>query len=118
MRARATTVKTQLARRIRELREVLSFTQEALAKEAGISISYMSMIERAQRLPHIETLAVLAKALGLTLSQLFLDVNGARTKDAQAEDLPLLAYLGNLRLRPADVDALLKVAKAIFDGRP
>jgi transcriptional regulator with XRE-family HTH domain len=118
VRASGTTVKTQLGQRIRELREALSFTQEALAEAAGISVSYVSMIEHAQRLPHIETLAVLAKALGITLSQLFLDMNGPRAKDGQAEDLPLIAYLGNLRLRPGDVDALLKVAKAIFDGRP
>jgi len=69
------------------------------------------------RLPHLKTLAVLAGALGVTLSQLFTGVNESPTSNPQIE-LPLLAYLGNLRLRPGDVDALLKVAKAMFDGRP
>jgi transcriptional regulator with XRE-family HTH domain len=32
------------------------------------------MIERSERVPHVKTLAALANALGITLSQLFLDV--------------------------------------------
>jgi len=75
------------------------------------------MIESAQRLPHLKTLSALANALGVTLSQLFLDANGPRAKGEQAQDRPLIAYLGNLRLHPGDVDALLKVAKAMFEGR-
>jgi transcriptional regulator with XRE-family HTH domain len=75
VRARGATVRTQLGQRIRELRGALSFTQEALAERAGISVSFLSMIERSERLPHIKTLAALSNALGITLSQLFLDVN-------------------------------------------
>ncbi len=76
------------------------------------------MIERAERMPHVETLAELASALGITLSQLFRRVNEAPIGGRETNELPLIAYLGTLRLRPRDVEALLGVAKAMFDRRP
>ena len=74
------------------------------------------MIENAQRTPHVETLLPLSKALGITVSQLFLDVN--EPGGGQTHDLPLMAYLGSRRLDRKELDALLKVAKAMFDGKP
>jgi len=115
MRASAATLVTQLGRRIRELRTALSFTQEELAERAAISVSFLSMIERAERVPHLKTLSALSNALGLTLSQLFLDVNVPRADRGQTQDVPLIAYLRNLRLHQSDVDALLTVAKVMFD---
>lgn len=117
MRETAAILRTRLGQRIRELRVALSFTQEELAKQASISVSFLSMIERAERLPHLKTLAVLADALAVTLSQLFLEVNRPQASDGQVPDLPLITYLKTLRLSPGDVEALLVVAKAMFDGR-
>jgi len=74
------------------------------------------MIERGQRTPHVETLADISEALGVTLSDLFFDEDGPRGGHASA--LPLLAYLGTRRLDPKDVDALIRVARAMFDGKP
>ena len=102
----------QLGERIYELRKMRQFTQEELAQKAGISLSYLSMIERAQRTPHVETLVSLAAALGITLSQLFIEAHEPR-----ADDLPLFAYLATLRLGRKDLDALLGVAQAMFDGK-
>jgi transcriptional regulator with XRE-family HTH domain len=107
----------QLGERIYELRKMRQYTQEELAQKAGISLSYLSMIERAQRTPYVETLVPIAAALGITLSQLFLDLNGPRGSDGQAQDLPLIAYLRTLRVDRTDVDALLRVAKAMFSSR-
>src|SRR5260370_31199656 len=104
----------QIGERIYELRKMRQFTQEELAQRAGISLSYLSMIERAQRKPYVETLLPIAAALGITLSQLFLDLNGDKGREGQSQDLPLLSYL---RSRPAyrrNVDALLSATKAIF----
>ncbi len=114
---RASTVSVQLGQRIRDLRQALAFTQEELAEKADISVSFLSMIERAERLPHIKTLVSLAAALGMTLSKLFVDLNGPRAKDEQTQALPLLAYLGTLRLSSGDVGALLLVAKVMFDRK-
>ena len=41
------------------------FSQEALAAKAGLSVSYISMLERGQRSPALETIELLAKALGV-----------------------------------------------------
>ncbi len=45
------------------LRRKLS--QETLAGKAGLSVSYISMLERGQRTPPLDTLESLAKALGV-----------------------------------------------------
>ena len=50
------------------LRRKLS--QETLAKKAGLSVSYISMLERGQRTPPLDTLESLAKALAVTPASL------------------------------------------------
>jgi transcriptional regulator with XRE-family HTH domain len=45
------------------LRRKLS--QETLAAKAGLSVSYISMLERGQRTPPLDTLESLAKALSV-----------------------------------------------------
>jgi transcriptional regulator with XRE-family HTH domain len=101
----AATLGTRLGLRIGELRETLSLTPAELAEKAGISVSFLSMIERAERLPHLKTLAGLANALGVPLFQLFLDVTRPRASGGQVQDLPLIAYVGTLRLSPSDGEA-------------
>ncbi|HET8734772.1 MAG TPA: helix-turn-helix transcriptional regulator [Anaeromyxobacteraceae bacterium] len=50
------------------LRRKLS--QEILAKKAGLSVSYISMLERGQRSPPLDTLEALSKALAVTPASL------------------------------------------------
>jgi len=45
-------------------------------------------------------------------------MNEPPANGGQAQDIPLIAYLETLRLSPGDVETLLMVAKAMFDGRP
>lgn len=40
-------------------------SQEALASKAGLSVSYISMLERGQRTPPLDTLEAIAKALAV-----------------------------------------------------
>lgn len=40
-------------------------SQEALAQEAHLSVSYVSMLERGQRTPPLQTIEQLAGALGV-----------------------------------------------------
>lgn len=40
-------------------------TQETLAKKAGISVSYVSMLERGERCPFLPTLESIARALSV-----------------------------------------------------
>ena len=58
---RASTVSVQLGQCIRDLRQAPAFTQEELAEKADISVSYLSMIENAQRTPALETLVAISK---------------------------------------------------------
>jgi transcriptional regulator with XRE-family HTH domain len=102
----------QLGQRIREVRRTLSYTQEQLAERAGISVSFLSMIERAQRVPHVETLGMLANALNMSLSQIFIGVNES-IDHRPAVFLPLIASIDNLRLDSSDVDTLLLVAQTL-----
>ncbi len=41
------------------------YSQETLARKARVSISYISMLERGERTPPLDTLESLAKALGM-----------------------------------------------------
>ena len=54
--------------KVERLRRKLS--QEALANKAGLSVSYISMLERGQRTPPLDTLESIAKALSVTASAL------------------------------------------------
>ena len=65
------TLSRRLGRRIKALRLTAAMTQERLAEQASISVSFLSMIEGGRRMPHVSTLARLAHALGLPLFELF-----------------------------------------------
>jgi len=58
--ARIVTQNLRIARAQRKL------SQKAVARKAGVSISYISMLERGERTPPLETLETLAKALGVS----------------------------------------------------
>ncbi len=63
--------KTQIGKRVRQLREAKGLTQEALAAKSGLHRVYLAQLEigRNQN-PQLETLQRLAKALGVSLAEL------------------------------------------------
>ena len=107
----------RLGRRIRDLRTQRAerWTQEDLSERAKISVSFLSMIERGERVPHVETLAALAEALGVSLAELFA---GADEQPTDGEDVvrPLSDFARARRLTPRDIEKLLGVARAMFTG--
>ena len=54
-----------VARNIKLVRVQQELSQQAFAKKARVSVSYISMLERGKRVPPLDTLEVLAKALGV-----------------------------------------------------
>ena len=50
---------------VRRLRSKNGLSQKVLADKVGISVSYVSMLERGQRSPPLETIEKMAKALGV-----------------------------------------------------
>jgi transcriptional regulator with XRE-family HTH domain len=60
----------QLGERVRRLREKRGWSQEGFAHEGGLGRSFAGAIERGEKDVRLSTLAKLAKALGVSLSQL------------------------------------------------
>ena len=60
------TLGQRVAQNLRAMRLQRKLAQESLAEKAGLSVSYISMLERGQRSPPLDTLEGLAKALGVS----------------------------------------------------
>lgn len=55
---------------IRKRREAAGLSQEALAEEAGLHRTYVSLLERGERTPTLIVVKRLADALGTTMTSL------------------------------------------------
>jgi transcriptional regulator with XRE-family HTH domain len=73
------TLLATFAQNIRQIRAHESLSQQAVAAKARVSVSYISMLERGQRSPPLETLEAVAKALGVAPLSL-LQSDRARTR--------------------------------------
>ncbi len=65
------TVREKLGKRIKELRIKQSLTQEKLAEFAKIDYSYLNLIESGKRNPSIKVITKIARALRVSLPELF-----------------------------------------------
>lgn len=72
----------QFGRLIRRLRRQAGFSQEAFAEQCGLHRTYIGAIERGEKTVTIETANKLARALSISLSQLFLQL------EAQVHERP------------------------------
>ncbi|MFN5514021.1 MAG: helix-turn-helix domain-containing protein [Cyanobacteriota bacterium] len=59
-----------LGARIRELRKARGLSQEAFASECGLDRTYVGGIERGERNVALRNLALIAKTLGISMSEL------------------------------------------------
>lgn len=62
-----------LGKNVRRYRQLRKLTQEQLAFEAEIDLTYVGGIERGTRNPSLLVMARIAKALGVQLSKLLTD---------------------------------------------
>ena len=60
-----------LAENIKEIRDLEEINQESFADECGISVSLLSLIERAKDNVSLETLELIAARAGKTVAELF-----------------------------------------------
>jgi transcriptional regulator with XRE-family HTH domain len=60
----------RLAKRLKQLRAKRKLTQAALARRAGLTLSYIGRLEIGMHDPQLSTLAKLAKALHVTVAGL------------------------------------------------
>jgi transcriptional regulator with XRE-family HTH domain len=66
----AAKLQRQLGQIIRSERQAHKLTQQELAFEAGLSLTYIGEIERGQRMVSVDTLQRVARALNLTAAQM------------------------------------------------
>jgi transcriptional regulator with XRE-family HTH domain len=57
--------------RVRSLRLSKKLSQEALSERAGISVDFLSLIERGRNSPSFDTMQSLADALNVPVARLF-----------------------------------------------
>lgn len=70
MKARSR-IHQNFGKRIKEIRSQRGLTQERLADAIGVDRSYMGFVERGERNPTLDKIARIAKALKVSLSELF-----------------------------------------------
>lgn len=69
-RAKARTARQVLAANLRQLRKAVGLSQEALADHAGLHRTFVGSVERSERNISLDNVERLAKALGVSMSQL------------------------------------------------
>ncbi|MGI8668963.1 MAG: helix-turn-helix domain-containing protein [Aridibacter sp.] len=76
-------LRTLFGKRLRKIRRSRDLTQESLAEILGISVEFISNMERGVNAPSFETIEKLAQAFDLPFTELFNfeDINdGSNTK--------------------------------------
>ena len=67
----STDVKLHFGRRVRQLRKLRSWSQEAFALRVGLDRSYVGGVERGERNISLENICLIAKTLEVPTSRLF-----------------------------------------------
>jgi transcriptional regulator with XRE-family HTH domain len=65
------TAPRKIGREIRDLRKARGLTLTALAEASGLSVGYLSLLERDRATPSIKALHAVSRALGVTISWFF-----------------------------------------------
>ncbi|GGX71897.1 helix-turn-helix domain-containing protein [Saccharospirillum salsuginis] len=76
--------------RIRELRRRAGMTLQALSDQAGISVGFLSQVERGKGTPSLGTLAQLAAALGVSI-EYFISTPKATDSITRSDERPRFA---------------------------
>ena len=76
-------LRAALAEQIRRARKKCALSQEELAWRSALHRTYISMIERSQRSPTVDSLEKIAAALGISVSALL-----ARAEKSRARNKP------------------------------
>jgi transcriptional regulator with XRE-family HTH domain len=82
-----------LGQRIRELRTEHGYSQEAFADKCGVHRTFMGTVERGESNLSFQNIVKVATTLGVTLSTLFLDIEG------RAKLLPAKPALGSAKAK-------------------
>jgi len=79
-------IKAKFGARIKQLRERRGWSQDELARRAGLNSSYVGRIERAERNITLKVVEKLAKALNVPVKALFdFDDGDRKAEDGKAD---------------------------------
>lgn len=67
-------IRRDFGTRVRELRTKQGFSQETFADAVGLHRTYIGTVERGEQNVSIDNISKIAKALGVSLQQLFKDM--------------------------------------------
>ena len=73
-----------LGKRIRSIRTKLNITLQSLADQVGVSLVFLSQVERGQNTGSLETIVAIANALQVSIEELLVDslvVTNSKTDD-------------------------------------
>jgi transcriptional regulator with XRE-family HTH domain len=79
-------IPASVGRALRERRTAAGLSIRELAAEAGVSASLVSQIERGKINPSVARVLSLVTALGISLDELFVDLDGAGATHASADE--------------------------------
>jgi transcriptional regulator with XRE-family HTH domain len=75
----------QFGQRLRQIRAEMGKTQEEFAEMAGMSVDFLSLIERGRNAPSFKKLELMIKGLGVSAAYLFtFDDSPSRKKSRKA----------------------------------
>ena len=72
-----------LGERIRELREERGWSQEEFADRCGLHRTAVGLLERAERIPRLDTLMTLSKGFGIPVSDLLQGIEKRSRRHSQ-----------------------------------
>ena len=110
----------QLGKRIKRIRKAAKLTQEILAEKTGLSVEYISRLERGMSQPSFKTFEALAKALNVNAKDFF-DFNGPvlfhdRKKEARQKKEYIDAISSSLPdMEIRELTAVYNVVKGLKD---
>jgi transcriptional regulator with XRE-family HTH domain len=75
-------LRTRLGLAVRRLRQRAGYSQESFADACGLHRTYMGSVERGERNISLDNIQKIAAALGISLSQLFEEVESSSSGNA------------------------------------
>lgn len=59
----------KIGRKIKNERKIRGLTQEKLAEKMDVCVSYVGLIERGKRIPSLDTMVKMCRALGISIDR-------------------------------------------------
>ena len=75
----------RIGKRIKECRERLGLTQEQFSEKTGLSVNYISTVERGGSFPRYEKLITIINGLEVSADAIFCDVINGSVEDKENE---------------------------------